>query len=164
VNLRFDTPARDLAAARQVLRLRKDREARLTFKGPQTAGAEVNDRQEIEFSVGDFGAARRLLKALGYEVSAMYEKYRTTYALRDAEIVLDELPFGNFVEIEGPGAGAIRKAADELGLRWERRSGDSYLSLFERLRAGGLKAVGLTFEELDRVQVKPVELGLDYAD
>lgn len=163
-NLRFDTPARELAAGNRALRLRMDREARLTYKGPQRAGAEVNERQEIEFSVSDFGAARRLLKALGYEVSAIYEKYRTTYQLRNVEVVLDELPYGNFVEIEGPGAGAIRRAADELGLRWDTRSALSYLALFERLRAGGLKAVGLTFSELEGTAVKPAELGLDYAD
>jgi adenylate cyclase class 2 len=163
-NLRFDTPARELSAGSRALRLRMDRVARLTYKGPARAGAEVNERQEIEFTVSDFGAARRLLKALGFEVSAMYEKYRTTYRLRELEIVLDELPYGYFVEIEGPGAGAIRRAADELGLRWETRSELSYLALFERLRANGLKAIGLSFEELGGVPIKPAALGLDYAD
>jgi adenylate cyclase class 2 len=163
-NLRFDTPARELSAAGRVLRLRQDREARLTYKGPSQTGAEVTDRQEIEFGVSDFSAARRLLKALGYEVSAMYEKYRTTYQLRDLEVVLDELPYGNFIEIEGPGARAIHHAAIELGLRWAARSAESYLALFERLRAGGLKAVSLSFEALAGVEVKPAALGLEYAD
>jgi len=163
-NLRFDTPARELTAAGRALRLRMDREARMTYKGPARAGAEVNERQEIEFVVSDLGAARRLLKALGFEVSAMYEKYRTTYHLRDLEVVLDELPYGNFVEIEGPGAGAIRRAADELMLRWDTRSELSYLALFERLRAGGLAAVVLSFEALAGMEIKPAQLGLDYAD
>jgi adenylate cyclase, class 2 len=163
-NLRFDNPARELTAASSALRLRMDRVARLTFKGPPREGAEVNERVEIEFTVSDFGAARRFLNALGYEVSAIYEKYRTTYNLRDLEVVLDELPYGSFVEIEGPGAGAIRLAAEELGLRWETRSSDSYLALFDRLRANGLNVIGLTFEEMAGKQVKPGDLGLQYAD
>jgi adenylate cyclase class 2 len=163
-NLRFDTPGRELAATKRALRLRRDHEVRLTYKGPPNPRAEVQERQEIEFGVGDFAAARRLLIALGYEVSAIYEKYRTTYRWREVEIVLDELPCGSFIEIEGPGAGAIRCAAEELGLRWEARSGESYLALFDRLRAGGLKAIGLTFEELGGIRVTPLEMGLNYAD
>jgi adenylate cyclase class 2 len=164
-NLRFDTPARDLTRAKRVLRLRQDQRARLTYKGPSQSGGEVNSRQEIEFEVSDFGAARRLLKALGYEVSAMYEKYRATYGLGELEIVLDELPYGNFAEIEGPGAGAIKLAADRLGLRWESRITDSYLGLFERYCAGkNLRLVDLSFDAFKSISVVPADLGLDFAD
>ena len=31
----------------------------------------------------------------------MYEKYREAFDLNDLEIVLDEMPYGNFVELEG---------------------------------------------------------------
>ena len=164
-NLRFDTPHRDLSRERRALRLRQDSRARLTYKGPALPGAEVTSRQEIEFEVSDFSAARRLLKALGYEVSAMYEKYRASYHLGELEIVLDELPYGNFIEIEGPGAGAIRLVAEQLGLRWETRSGDSYLGLFETYCAThNLRLVGLSFEAFTGLTVKPADLGLEYAD
>ena len=164
-NLRFDTPTRDLTRAKRVLRLRQDQRARLTYKGPSQGGGEVNSRQEIEFEVGDFSAARRLLKALGYEVSAMYEKYRATYGLGELEVVLDELPYGNFAEIEGPGAGAIKLAADKLGLRWEARITDSYLGLFERYCAGkNLRLVDLSFETFKTITVLPLDLGLEFAD
>jgi adenylate cyclase class 2 len=164
-NLRFDTPTRDLAREKRVLRLRQDQRARLTFKGPAQAGSEVNARQEIETEVGDFATARRLLKALGYEVSAMYEKYRTSYHLRDMEIVLDELPYGYFVEIEGPGAGALRVAAAELELRWDARISDSYLGLFERYCAlKNLRLIELSFENFKNLTVFPADLGLQYAD
>lgn len=163
-NLRFDTPARELGAGSRALRLRLDRGARLTYKGPPAAGAEVNERQEIEFSVSDFQAARRLLEALGYEVSAVYEKFRSTYRLGELEIVLDELPYGNFIEIEGPGADLIRSAADGLGLRWETHCADSYMALFDRLVSAGLPAAGLTFAEFERFAIQPSDLGLEYAD
>ena len=85
--------------------------------------------------MGNFEAARRLLEALGYRLTVMYEKYRTTYHLRHLIVVLDEMPYGNFVEIEGSSARAIHAAANQIGLRWEARSEMSYLALFEHLRA-----------------------------
>jgi adenylate cyclase class 2 len=134
VNLRFDTPEGTLTRERRVLRLRRDSRAVLTYKGAAQPGQEVSVRQEIEVEVSDFEAARRLLEALGYRVSTMYEKYRTTYRLMDAHVVLDEMPFGNFVEIEGENAEKIHAIASVLGLRWEARVAESYLGLFERVR------------------------------
>src|SRR5512138_679172 len=104
-NLRFDRPDGSLARQRQVLRLRQDERVRVTFKGPAAAGQDVSDRAEIEFEASSFDNARALLEALGYRVSVMYEKYRTTYELGGCEVTLDELPYADFAEIEGPGAG-----------------------------------------------------------
>lgn len=164
-NLRFDTRARDLTRERRVLRLRQDQRARLTYKGPAEAGADVISRQEIEFEVGDFAAAQRLLEALGYEVSAMYEKFRATYHLGEVEVVVDELPYGNFIEIEGPDSEAIQAAARRLGLRWEARIIDSYLGLFERLRAQDwFHAKELSFRAFKGLDIVPEDLGLEYAD
>lgn len=164
-NLRFDTPDRSLTAARRVLRLRQDNNAVMTYKGPAALGEEVSDRQEIEFQVSDFAAARHLLEALGYEVSVMYEKYRTTYALAELVITLDEMPFGCFAEIEGPDAANIRAAAAALDLDWDARSTASYLGLFNLLQVGrGLSAQNLSFAEFDGVQVSMEDMGLRYAD
>src|SRR5512143_2374688 len=69
INLRFDTPDGQLSSSQKVLRLRQDSSARLTFKGPSQNRQDVTARQEIEFVVGDFGQARKLLEALGYAVS-----------------------------------------------------------------------------------------------
>jgi adenylate cyclase, class 2 len=164
-NLRFDTRGRELTKARQVLRLRQDQRARMTFKGPAEAGSEVISREEIEFEVSDFSAAQRLLEALGYEVSAMYEKFRATYHLGGLEVVLDELPYGSFIEIEGPDGEAIQAAALQLGLRWEARCTDSYLGLFERLRAQKwFEGKDLSFRSFKGINIVPEDLGLDYAD
>ena len=92
INLRFDTPAGDLARGLQVLRLRQDTAARLTYKGPAQARDGVRVRQEIEFVVEDFETARAFLEALGYRVSMLYEKFRTVYDIDDVHVTLDELP------------------------------------------------------------------------
>ena len=162
-NLRFDFPNRTLTGKHQVLRLRQDERARLTFKGPTDPTQEVSSRLEIEFEVSSFANARALLEALGYEVSVMYEKYRASYELHGCEITLDELPYGTFVEIEGPDIPAIRGVANLLGLTWTARSRESYLTLFERLRQGGLSARNLSFAEVSG-PIPPEALGLAAAD
>lgn len=165
VNLRFDTPERALSRRFQVLRLRKDAAARMTYKGPPQPGQSVAVRREIEFEVGSFEAARSLLEALGYEVMVVYEKYRAAYRLSGAEISLDEMPYGNFCEIEAQDAHAIQLLAGRLGLDWDARITASYLELFERLKTGqGLPARHLTFEELAGRAYRPEELGVRPGD
>lgn len=174
-NLRFDTPNMELSRARKALRLRKDNTVRLTFKGPQEMDAGASIRQEIEFEVNDFAAAKRFLEALGYRVGVIYEKYRTTYQLEQVLVTLDEMPYGAFVELESADNGAggsdggalagLQAAAVALGLDWGARSTASYLALFEHLRqARGLKAHDLTFGDLRGVEVTPADLGLVFAD
>jgi len=163
-NLRFDTPDGALTRARQVLRLRQDERIRLTYKGPQEIGRAVSVRPEIEFEVSSFENAHAFLEALGYQVSVRYDKYRTTYSLMDVEVVVDEMPFGDFAEIEGPNGDTIQKAAQALGLDWEARSIESYLGLFYRLRnEQGLTAQNLTFEEVTQ-KYPPEAFGMRAAD
>ncbi len=74
LNLRFDTPEGELTAQRQVLRLRKDHKAWLTYKGPAQPGQTVGVRPEIEFEVSSFDEAKNFLKDLGYQIYMLYEK------------------------------------------------------------------------------------------
>lgn len=165
-NLRFDTADRRLRNLHQVLRLRKDTQNIMTFKGAAEVGKPVSIRQEIEVLVDDFDTARTLLEGLGYEVVMAYEKYRTTYSLLETLVVLDELPYGNFIEIEGPNGISIQKAARNLNLDWKRRVMASYISLFETLKKERTELEGkyLTFDELKGMQIMPDELGVSPAD
>jgi len=164
-NLRFDLPDGSLTADRRVLRLRQDTRNRLTYKGPSAFGAAVNIRQEIETAVADFAATRRILEALGYQVSICYEKWRTSYQLSDVEIVLDELPYGNFCEIEGPDASTIQSIAERLRLDWSSRITDSYLGMFWRLKTSlGLSAGHLDFASFADLTIRPEDLLVSFAD
>ncbi len=165
-NLRFDTADRRLRNLHQVLRLRKDTQNIMTFKGAAEEGKPVSIRQEIEVLVDDFDTARTLLEGLGYEVVMAYEKYRTTYSLLETLVVLDELTYGNFIEIEGPNGISIQKAARNLNLDWKRRVMASYISLFETLKKERTELEGkyLTFDELKGMQIMPDELGVSPAD
>ncbi len=163
-NLRFDTPSGELSRAARVLRLRRDERVRLTYKGPSDYGQGISDRKEIEFEASSFENAQAFLEALGYVVSVRYEKYRTTYLLGAAEVTLDELPYGDFAEIEAPGVEAIQGAAASLGLNWAARCAESYLALFGRLVGGQkLSARHLTFEEVQK-KFPPEAFGYKPAD
>src|ERR1051325_97280 len=118
-NLRFDLPDASLRTGRRVLRLRYDTAARLTYKGGNDSTGGVLSREEIEFVVEDFEKAKKFLEALGYQQVFYYEKYRTTYELDQNSIMLDELPYGNFVEIEGETEVTIRPPSEKLHLTWE---------------------------------------------
>jgi adenylate cyclase class 2 len=130
-NWRFDTPNRRLSSAGEVLRLREDHRIRLTYKRPLRGTLE---RLEIEIEVDDRKNARLFLEAMGFEVFFMYEKFRETYKFNDVEIVLDEVPYGSFVELEGPSTAYVREAATQLWLNWEHRLTSTYLGLFEQLK------------------------------
>lgn len=166
VNFRYDTPDGELRNNGKVLRLRSDTEAKLTFKGP---GAErtggVISRREIEFTVGSFDAAKEFLDALGFKPIVYYEKYRATYEIDSLHVMLDELPYGNFVEIEGEDVAAIRKTADSLGLKWEAMVKAGYHALFERVAEKfDLDASLLSFDALKNVQVRAEDMSIAPAD
>lgn len=184
VNIRFDLPGGGLRARGRVLRLRRDKQARLTYKSASTRERGVQSREEIEFVVEDFDKAKQFLEALGYQKLVYYEKYRTTYAIQASErflpnraekqrepldaiihIMLDELPYGNFVEIEGETIEAIHAAAAQLGLRRERAIVASYHALFERAKKTlKLPFDDLSFAEFQGIQVDASHLGVDAAD
>jgi len=164
-NLRFDLPDGSLSQTYQVLRLRQDSAPRLTYKGPSRYDQGVRVRQEIEFQVSDFRAARELFEALGYQVSMMYEKYRTTYELNGVQVTLDEMPYGNFAELEGPNPQAIQAANQRLALDWEARVPESYTALFDLLRAVmRLDFRDLSFDNFKDLEVPPSAMNLRPAD
>jgi adenylate cyclase class 2 len=164
-NLRFDLPDGSLHRENKVLRLRQDKRVWLTYKGPAQSSETVLSRVELETTLGDFEAGRKILEALGYILIATYEKYRRTYELEDLHIMLDELPYGDFVEIEGSDVAALQKASAEFGLDFSAAIPASYLALFDGLsRKRGLDPSQLTFTALEGLQIEPEELSVRPAD
>jgi adenylate cyclase class 2 len=168
-NIRFDLPGAPLRAEGRVLRLRRDTTTKLTYKSASTNEQGVLSREEIEFEVEDFEKAKRFLEALGYQKLVYYEKYRTTYALEPTEgfihIMLDELPYGNFVEIEGEMIETIRAVATQLHLKWDTAIGTSYHALFERARKNlNLGVRDLSFAEFNGIRMDPAALDVHAAD
>lgn len=165
INLRFDLPDHSLRSQGRVLRLRRDTQARLTYKGAGKSASGILDREEIEFVVDDFEKARQFLEALGYQQSMAYEKYRTTYELDRALIMLDELPYGNFIEIEGENVEHIQKLSAKLQLNSNAAINTSYTGLFENVRkALQFSYRDLSFENFEGIPVTSEHLGVRAAD
>ncbi len=89
--------------------------ALFTFKERDLSGSPVKRQREEETEVSDAAALAAILEALGYRPALVYEKRRQTWRLAGTEVVLDELPFGLFVEIEGDEPDILR-AEQLLGL------------------------------------------------
>ncbi|HEY3474678.1 MAG TPA: class IV adenylate cyclase [Anaerolineales bacterium] len=163
-NVRFDLPDARLRAEGRVLRLRRDTEAWLTYKSASKKEQGVQSREEIEFVVESFEKARQFLEALGYQKLVYYEKYRTTYGIQPSEesihVMLDELPYGNFVEIEGETIESIRDIAGQLGLRWESAIATSYHALFEHVK----KTLNRPFEDLSFAEFKGSKVDVSHLD
>lgn len=164
-NLRFDTSDRALRREGKVLRLRMDTTPKMTFKGPGLAAEGVISRTEIEFEIGDFAAGKELIESLGYEVMVFYEKYRTTYAFNNTHIMLDELPYGDFVEIEGVDSQAIHHLAKLLKLDIGKAITTSYHALFENIaELKKMDVSSLSFQTFQEGRPDANELGVSPAD
>ena len=137
----------------------------LSYKGGNKNSRGVLSREEIEFVVGDFEKAKKFLEALGYQQIFYYEKYRTTYELDKTLIMLDELPYGNFVEIEGETEETIRALSERLELDWEATIERSYSALFEQVQKSlNLSFRDLSFENFTAIKVDTTNLGVRAAD
>lgn len=85
-----------------VLRLRKTATSTtLTYKDDTTYDGDFKHQTEFETTVSDVDATENIIQKLGYTLSTIYEKRRKAWHFGPVEVVLDELPFGYFMEIEG---------------------------------------------------------------
>jgi adenylate cyclase, class 2 len=106
-----------LAVDRNVLRVRLVRgSAILTYKERVPTSSSIKHQVENETRVADPNALNAILTALGFTPALVYEKWRETWVLGGTEIVLDELPFGLFMEIEGTERG-IRAVETKLAVK-----------------------------------------------
>ena len=106
----------NLDPQRSVLRIRRiDDRAFLTYKERFPSSSAIKHQREDETQVGDAKAMADILEGLGYKPSLVYEKRRETWRLKGAVVVIDELPFGLFAEIEGEEE-AIEEAEKQLAM------------------------------------------------
>lgn len=152
-NIRYENSAQTFTKQGIVLRMRQDNEARLTYKADETIENGITSRFEAEVIVSNFDTMDTILRRLGFAPHMIYEKYRTTYVLEDAEIVLDEMPYGNFTEIEAD-ADTIEQLITRLELTDYRRLTASYTQIFDVVKSQlVLDFNDLTFDNFAGVDV-----------
>lgn len=164
-NLRLDTEDHSLEKTGRLLRIRQDDRVRITYKADAQVQDGVITRTELEYIADDFAISRKLFEALGYQVVVVYEKFRREYRLGDVKVMLDELPFGDFIEIEAPSTILIDGAAQMLGLDRSRGIETNYLGLLEIVKHNlGLSFRDLTFENFKPLVVSAADLNVQPAD
>ena len=118
-----------------LLRLRRDTKTTLTYKCvPDENDVNYKIFNELEVEVSDFVKMSQILESLGYHREQIYEKWRDSYTLKGTTCCIDEMPFGNFLEIEG-NKSEIKDVARKIGMNWEQRILLNYLEVFEILRS-----------------------------
>jgi adenylate cyclase class 2 len=164
-NLRLDKGDHDLAREGRLLRIRTDDKVSVTYKADARVEGGIIARTEIEFEADNAYMVQKLFEALGYRVVVAYEKYRSMHRLGDVVVVLDELPFGNFVEIEAPNNTLIEGVSQMLGLKWSRGMAINYLGLFEILKTKvDIDFNDLTFENFKELDITASDFGAQPAD
>jgi adenylate cyclase, class 2 len=112
-----------------VLRLRRvGGRSTLTFKRRLPGVAAIKQQREEETGVEDPDSMAAILEALGFTASMVYEKRRQTWRLGQTEIVIDVLPFGLFMEIEGR-ANEIKLVERKLSMKGLRAEPATYPQL-----------------------------------
>jgi adenylate cyclase class 2 len=150
MNSLYDLPGQKLRKRGELLRLRKYGERWvLTHKAKGSAGRH-KARVELETPVENGEQMDAILRALGFEPTFRYEKYRAEWSDGSGHVVLDETPIGNFGEIEGPPRW-IDRTARALGIARSDYITQTYAPMFfEWKRRTRSKAIEMTFRAVGR--------------
>jgi adenylate cyclase class 2 len=150
MNTLYDLLGQSLRMRGELLRLRKyGDEWVLTHKAKGKAGRHKT-RVETETKVMDGKKVDAILRALGFQPTFRYEKFRAEWSDGRGHVVVDETPIGIFGEIEGS-AQWIDRTAKSLGIRPTDYLTDTYAELFfawkRRTRS---RATEMTFRAIRR--------------
>jgi predicted adenylyl cyclase CyaB len=149
-NWLLDSSDRKLLKQGAALRVRVvDGQGLITFKGSirEAANELLKVREEIESDTSEPERMIQLFERLGFHRAFRYQKYRTVYALvvegQKIEVTYDELPIGNYIEIEGD-EGRVTKVLEQAGFSAKEVIRESY----PELQAARCEARGVPLEDL----------------
>jgi adenylate cyclase class 2 len=150
MNVLYDLPGQVLRKRGELLRLRQyGKSWLLTHKGRGTVGRHKS-RTETETAIADGERMDAILRALGFEPTFRYEKFRTGWGDGKGHVLVDQTPIGNVAEIEGP-PGWIDRTARALGVAPGDYITDSYVAMFFAWKARtGSPAEEMTFRDVGR--------------
>jgi adenylate cyclase, class 2 len=153
-NIRFENQDNSLHAQKILLRLRHSDTVTLTYKSkPPVPDPDFKVHHEIEVIISDFEAMRWILESIGFHPAQVYEKIRATWRINTTLLCLDQMPYGDFIEIEGK-PDNIRQVAKDLGFEWKDRILFNYLEIFEILKKQlGLQFSDVTFDHFKNVKI-----------
>jgi adenylate cyclase class 2 len=150
-NILYDFSNGRLRRHGELLRIRRyGKEWKLTFKAKGKDGRHKR-REEIETKLEDGGPLEQIFIRLGMARSFAYEKYRTEWTDGRGDVVVDETPIGDYVELEGSPRW-IDATAKRLGLGIAEYITGSYGELFYAWkRQTGSSATEMTFAQIKKL-------------
>jgi adenylate cyclase, class 2 len=122
----------------------------VTFKA-KAINARHKTREELETKVSDGEQMEQIVRALGYQPSFRYEKFRSEWTDGNGHVVLDETPIGDFGEIEGK-PDWIDQIAKKLEIADDKFITQSYTELF----FGWQRKTGSDAQEMTFAAVAPL--------
>jgi adenylyl cyclase CyaB, putative len=120
--------------------------ALLTYKKRFGNQIDIKQQIEIETKIDNPNALKEIIANLGFDQRVIYEKRRRTWRFRSVEIVLDELPFGLFMEIEGT-ITSIKEAEMILGIEELEPESETYPRLTMKLGKRNGNVIEARFSE-----------------
>ena len=117
------------------LRLRRvngNERAYLTFKRRIPSKSSIKHQEEHEVSITDPAGMDWILQSLDFHPGLVYEKRRTRWRVGQAKVVIDELPFGLFMEIEAS-VKEIKRVEKLIGAEAIRAVTETYPTLTAKL-------------------------------
>jgi adenylate cyclase class 2 len=94
---------------------------------------DIDGTREVETAVGDFAAANELLGLLGFTPKSYQENRRTSFALGNVQLELDEWPLiPPYLEIEGETKDDVLRVAGQLGFSEDQLTGENTVKVYAR--------------------------------
>jgi adenylate cyclase, class 2 len=155
-NMLFDDINKNLTEKKSLLRLRRDKKNILTFKSlPRDSDKNFKILRELEVDVSNFDTMRAILESLGFHHVMTYEKWRETFESKNGtHICIDNMPYGDFIEIEGKKREEIKTLSHVIGLPWKQRIILNYHEIFEIIRQDlNLKFSDITFDNFKNLNI-----------
>lgn len=150
MNTLYDLPGEKLRKRGHLLRLRKyGGKWTLTHKAKGKEGRHKK-REELETPVENGQQMDGILRALSFDPTFRYEKYRAEWGDGAGHVVVDQTPIGNFGEIEGKPRW-IDRTARALGIGRGDYITQTYVPMFfEWKRRTQSKAMEMTFKAVGK--------------
>ncbi len=151
-NIVFDTPDGELRASGRLLRLRRDRTVKLTWKEPhedKSLSGRYKAKRESELELTDLETMRHIFHRMGFTQERVYEKYREHWVRPDGAVAeLDRMPhMGRYLELECPQE-LMEEVAAALGFDTAKGLKQNYMVLFAGwCKQHGRKLTDLRFED-----------------
>lgn len=153
-NIRFENADNGLIKKQSLLRLRKDAKTTLTYKSkPPINNNQFKVHYEVEVEVSNFEKMKSILETLGFHPEQTYEKWRETFVINKTTVCIDQMPFGDFLEIEGD-MNDIKDLANVMALDWKKRILLNYLELFDIIKQKmHLSFIDVRFENFKNISI-----------